>query len=245
MQRRTRLVATGGAVFLAGLVLLFPARVAYEWFAPETVRLSGISGTVWSGSAAEGTFGGFYAGNLDWRFRPAALFTGKAGYAVSADPAGGSLEANVGIAPGGSVHLTDLRARLPLAALGDVAAATGAEGRVDLQFDALVMDDDWPVRAAGAADLREFVIPALSPAPLGDYHAVFETANDGVTGRFEDVSGMLDLTGTLELRPDRTYVLSGRVRATNTAPSGLVQQLRFLGQPDANGMRSFRFEGEL
>lgn len=245
MQRRTRLVATGALVFLAGLVLLFPARVAYEWFAPETVRLSGISGTVWSGSAAEGTFGTFYAGNLGWRFRPAALLTGKIGYAVTADPAGGSFASDVGIAAGGSLHLTELRARLPLAALGNAAAAAGADGRIDLQFDTLVLDDGWPVRAAGAADLRGLVVPVLSSAPLGDYHAVFETADDLVTGRFEDASGVLDLAGTLELRADRTYVLSGRVRATNTAPPGLVQQLRFLGQPDADGMRSFRFEGEL
>lgn len=245
MQRRTRLVVIGVAVFAAGLVLMFPARVAYEWFAPETVRLSGISGTVWDGSAAEGTFGGFYAGNPGWRFRPTALFTGKLGYAVSADPAGGSFAGNVGIAPGGSVHLTDLGARLPLTSLGNAVAAVGAEGLADLQFDALVLDDGWPVRAAGAADLRELVIPVLSPEPLGDYHAVFETADDVVTGRFEDVSGVLDLVGTLELRPDRTYVLSGRVRATNTAPPSLVQQLRFLGQPDADGMRTFRLAGEL
>lgn len=245
MKRRTRLLAAGAAVFVAGLVLLFPARAAYRWFAPEAVRLSGIAGTVWSGSAAEASFGGFYAGNLGWRFRPAALFTGKIGYAVAADLAGGSLAGNTAIAPGGSVHLSDLRARLPLAALGDALAGIGADGLVDLRFDSLVLDDGWPVRAAGTVDVRDFVIPVLSSAPLGDYRAEWETADDVVTGRFEDVSGMLDLAGTLELRPDRSYVLSGRVRATNTAPPDLVQQLRFLGSPDAQGMRSFRFEGGL
>lgn len=245
MPLRIRLVAAGALVFVAGTVVLFPARVAYEWFAPESVRLSGISGTVWSGSAAEGSFDGFYAGNLGWRFRPAALLTAKLGYAVAADPSGGLLEGNVAISPGGAVHLGKLRAGLPLAALGDAAAAAGAEGVLDLAFDSLVLHDGWPVRAAGTAEVRGLVIPVLSSAPLGDYHAAFETVDGIVTGRFEDVSGVLDLDGTLELQADRSYVLSGRVRASNAAPTGLVQQLRFLGSPDEEGMRTFRFEGQL
>ena len=245
MPSRIRLAVTGACVFVAGIVLLFPARVAYEWFAPETVRLSGITGTVWSGSAVEGSFDGFYAGTLRWHFRPAALFTGKIGYAVAGEPAGGLLESNVAISPEGSLHLGDLRAGLPLAALGNAAAAAGAEGGLDVQFESLVLDDGWPVRATGAADVRGLTIPVLSSAPLGDYHAEFETVDGVVTGRFEDASGVLDLDGTLELQPDRRYVLSGRVRATNAAPPGLVQQLRFLGSPDAQGMRTFRFEGRL
>ena len=245
MLSRTRLVAAGACVFVAGIVLLFPARVAYDWFAPETVRLSGITGTVWSGSAVEGSFDGFYAGNPSWHFRPAALFNGKLGYAVAADPAGGMLEGNVAISPAGSVHLGKLRAGLPLAALGSAAAAAGAKGTLDLQFDSLVLDDGWPVRATGAAEVRGLIVPVLSPTPLGDYHAEFETVDGAVTARFEDLSGVLDLDGTLELQTDRRYVLSGRVRATNAAPPGLVQQLRFLGSPDAQGMRRFRFEGRL
>ncbi len=245
MQRWTRLAVTGAAVFLAGLVLLFPARVAYDWFAPETVRLSGLSGTVWSGSAAEGTFGGFYAGDLRWRFRPAALLSGKIGYAVSAEPAGGLLESKVAISPAGAVHLADLRAGLPLAALADNAALAGIEGVLDLQLGTLVLDDGWPVRAAGTAEVRGVVVPPLSSAPLGDYGAQFETADEVVTGRFEDVSGVLDLSGTLELRAGGAYIVSGRVRATPTAPTALAQQLRYLGSADADGMRTFRFEGQL
>ena len=245
MASRIRLAVTGAVVFLAGIVLLFPARVAYEWFAPETVRLSGITGTVWSGVAAEASFDGFYAGTLRWDFRPAALFTGKIGYAVAAEPAGGLLEGNVAISPAGSLHLADLRAGLPLAALGNAAAAAGAAGALDMQFDALVLDDGWPVRATGAADLQGLTIPLLSAAPLGDYHAGFETMDGVVTARFADASGVLDLDGTLELQRERRYVVSGRVRATNAAPPGLVRQLRFLGSPDEEGMRTFRFEGQL
>ena len=245
MPSRIGLAVTGACVFVAGIVLLFPARVAYDWFAPETVRLSGISGTVWSGSAVEGSFDGLYAGNLGWQFRPAALFTGKIAYAVTADPAGGLLEGRVAISPAGSVHLGDLRAGLPLAALGNAAAAAGAEGVLDAEFESLVLDDGWPVRATGAADVRGLTIPLLSSAPLGDYHAGFETVDGVVTARFEDASGVLDLEGTLELQSDRRYVVAGRVRATNAAPPALVQQLRFLGSPDTEGMRTFRFEGQL
>src|SRR5690606_9138686 len=84
VPRPGRLVAIGLAIFLCGLVALFPARVAYRALAPEGVSLAGLSGTLWNGAAAESSLGGVYLSELTWRFRPLALFTGKAGFAVSA-----------------------------------------------------------------------------------------------------------------------------------------------------------------
>ncbi|HEX2138297.1 MAG TPA: type II secretion system protein N, partial [Woeseiaceae bacterium] len=167
MQPRSRLAAIGAAVFLAGLVVLFPARVAYHWVAPEAVRLAGIDGTIWSGSAEEAALGDFYAGAVGWRLQPLALFTGKIGYAVTATPVGGSFASAIAIAPGGTVHFSDLDARLPIAALGGEAALAGTDGRVALQFGSLVLEDGYPVRAAGAAEVTDLVLSALSPSPLG------------------------------------------------------------------------------
>ncbi|HZD52325.1 MAG TPA: type II secretion system protein N [Woeseiaceae bacterium] len=230
---------------MAGLIVLFPARVAYHWIAPDTVRLSGITGTVWSGTAAEGSFGGVYVSNLTWRFRPLALLTGKAGYSIAGDPVSGSFAGNVAIGPGGAIHLSDLSARLRIAAVSSLGMVAGVDGMIDLQFDSLVLRDGLPVRGSGTVQVVDLVARQLSSSPLGDYRARIRTLKDVVSGEIEDVSGVLDVAGTLELRPDRSYALIGKVAATDGAPARVVQQLGYLGSPDANGMRSFRLEGRL
>ena len=47
------LLPVGLLTFVAAFIMLFPARVAYDWFAPPAVQMSGLDGTIWSGSAAE------------------------------------------------------------------------------------------------------------------------------------------------------------------------------------------------
>ena len=42
-----RYIFAGILVLLIVLLVTFPARVAYQWFAPPDLTLSGISGSVW------------------------------------------------------------------------------------------------------------------------------------------------------------------------------------------------------
>jgi hypothetical protein len=76
---RFRFVIVGLITLTVGLLLLFPARVAYQWFAPPGIALSGIDGTIWRGMAREGDVGGLYLRNVGWRVQPLKLCTGKIG----------------------------------------------------------------------------------------------------------------------------------------------------------------------
>jgi general secretion pathway protein N len=244
MPRPGRLVAIGLAIFLCGLIVLFPARVAYRALAPDGVRLAGLSGTVWNGAAAESRLGGLYLGDLSWRFRPLALVTGKAGFAVSGVSASGPLTGNFAVAPGGAVHVSDLRGSVPLSAVGGLATLGGVDGVLELDIGTLVLEGGLPVRGTGTLELTSLFARQLASAPLGNFRARLETVEGVLTATFEDVSGMLDLSGTLEVRPDRSYSLTGSVAATESAPQSLVRQLSFL-PADASGKRSFRMEGKL
>jgi hypothetical protein len=57
---RKSLLLVGLLTFVAAVILMFPARVAYDWFAPPAVQLSSLEGTIWSGSAAEVSAAGLY-----------------------------------------------------------------------------------------------------------------------------------------------------------------------------------------
>jgi len=240
-----RLIVAGAAALVIGLIVTFPARIAYQWFAPPGLVLSGISGSVWSGKAAQGSAANFYLSDLSWRFRPLSLFTLKAAYHIQATPPAGFMEADVALSPAGTVSFADLRAAIPLAAMSAIVPMNGIEGDVSVQLDRLVIDDGFPTEVNGTIGVSNLVLQALSRAAVGDYRAVLETADDAIRGTVEDVSGVLDIDGSLILGRDRTYSLVGKVAAGPNAPATILEQLRFLGSPDADGMREFRFEGSL
>jgi len=98
---RKSFLVIGLLTFVAGTVLLFPARVAYQWFVPEGIQLGGIEGSIWSGSAREMSGGGMYLRDVQWRLHPLRLFTGKLGLGIEASPGSGIIEADVALGPGG------------------------------------------------------------------------------------------------------------------------------------------------
>ena len=245
MKNTKRLILAGVLTFVAGLIITFPARVAYQWFAPPDLKLAGISGSIWRGTATQGSAGGIYLSDLKWSIRPVGLLTGKLEYATSSNLASGFLNANVAVGVGGSLMLSNVRGALTLDTLADMLPLNGIQGDVSLQIDELVVENGVPVEATGTLKIANLVSRYLSPTPLGDYQANFATEAEGILGSVDALSGVLDLTGTIRLSPDRNYAFTGKVAARSNAPINVSQQLQLLGSQDAEGKREFRIEGQL
>ena len=242
---RKRIVVTGIATFLVGALLLFPARVAYQWFAPEPVKLSGIEGSVWSGKASSGLVGGIYITNLNWSFKPFALLTGKLAFDTSVNTAAGPLSTGAAVAIGGKVSFTDLVASLQLAAVHPSMQANRIDGTVNIQLSSLILVNGWPTEVEGSIGVGNLVAGAAGPDPLGNFRADITTDESGIVGLVKDTGAVLDVTGTLQLGDNRSYSLIGLVTANSETPALLNQNLRALGSPDENGAREFRLEGSL
>ena len=245
MASPKRLILAGVATLVIGLIITFPARVAYQWFAPGELKLNGISGSIWRGAAARGSAGGVFLTNLKWRFRPLGLLTGKLQFATSSNPASGFLDADIALGAGGSLAMSDVAAAVSLAALADAFPLSGIEGDLSLQFEELVIRGGVPVEATGTINIANLVSPTLSATPLGDYRAEFQTADNVILASVEAVSGVLELAGTIRLTQDRNYEFVGQVAAKPNAPHSITQQLHFLGTPNSRGQREFRIEGQL
>lgn len=240
-----RLIAVGAAALVAALVVTFPARIAYQWFAPDELTLSGISGSVWNGAAAQGSVAGLFLSDISWRFRPLSLAGLKVGYAVAARVPSGFVESDVAFGAGGRVHFNELAAAVSLSSLASLLPDGGIEGDFSLQLDVLVLEGGFPTRVDGTVGISGLILRALSPTALGNYRAVLQTEDGRVSAALEDVSGVLDLSGNLVLERNRAYSFAGKVAATAEAPAAVNEQLRYLGSPDAEGRREFRFEGSL
>ena len=245
MQSRTRLLLIGGLVFGIGLVMFFPARIAYHWFAPDDVSLASIEGSIWSGNAGEASVAGVYLRNLNWRLRPTALLTGAVGFAIEARPTSGFVEGNVAFGLFGTVSASDLNASFPLQLLQDAMRRPGLAGSLSLQLAELELDGGVPVAAEGSLVVADLVLPEVHRYSIGGYRADFFTQDSGVISSVEDVSGMLDLAGTLQIGVDGTYQFLAKIAATDATPSNVRNQLRFLGSADDRGRHDIRVEGQL
>lgn len=244
IQQPKRLITIGVVVLSLGLLLQFPARTAYAWFAPEALKLSGLSGTVWHGTAAEGMAGDIYLRNIRWYFRPLALFGGKLAVVVSADPATGFINSEVAVTPTGTLLLRDLAGSLSLSSFQDSFQLKGFHGDLNLQFEEIAVRDGLPVRAVGSIGLARLRAPQLSGIALGDFRAEFHSDESGIIGSVENLSGALQVAGVIRLGPDRSYSFTGQVAATPQAPELIRQQLQMLGSADERGQREFRIEGQ-
>ena len=242
---RKSLLFVGLLTFVAAFVALFPARVAYHWFAPQALQLSGLEGSLWSGSAAEMSAAGFYRRDREWRLRPLRLFTGKVAASVEASPSSGFVEADVAVGPGGSISLSDVNGSLPLSDFASLARMPGLAGTASIQFEALRIRDGLPVAARGTLAVADLVAPLVDPGSIGGYRAEFFTEENAVIGSVEDVNGVFDLAGSLTISADRNYQFLGKVAATDGTSEKLKGQLRFLGTPNERGQHDIRLEGQL
>jgi general secretion pathway protein N len=244
-------IALGLGAYVAFVISMFPALLAYRWFAPDSVRLAGVDGTVWSGSAAIGSVGniGFHA--LEWRLRPWRLLLARASGQLQGRFADGFLTTNLeaGLS---QVAFSDLQVTTSLAGLQDVLPLGGVEGIVSANFASLRIEDDWPVEADGEVRIGELAVPPLM-APgaalidLGNLRIRFSASEPpNLLGAFEDQGGPLEVSGVVRISPDRSYVIEGTARSRPEAPDTLRQGLEIMtAPPDADGLRAFNFSGSL
>ncbi len=245
MQYRTRLIKIGVLTFIVGIILLFPARVAYQWFAPASLSLSGISGSVWSGRAREGDANGVYLRNLQWHIRPLDFVTLKLGFAVSTMLASGFIEGDVAIGVTGSIVARDISASVPLRTLQTSLGMPGLQGSLSAQFDVLKLEAGLPVTADGVLEVSNLIAPLIDRNSIGGYKAEFVTQESGVFASIEDTDGVVDLAGSLHVSADGSYLFIALLGVKPDTPANLRQQMQFLGSVNDRGQHELRIEGQL
>lgn len=244
MPTRRALIIAGVLTLFSALVILFPARVAFNWFAPPGINLGGIDGTVWSGTAHHMSIEGTYVSDIRWRAMPLKLITGKMAVAVSGKFASGFIETDVALGFGGDVYLTNLAGSLPVQSLQQSIGMTGLQGVLNVQFEYLRFSDGLPVAAKGTAEVSGLLLPLVSSMPIGGFRAEFFTQGDGIGASVEDTDGLVDLAGSLNIADDGNYQFLGLLAATPATPPQLQNQMRFLGSPNERGQYELRLEGQ-
>lgn len=246
---RLSLIALGAGAYVAFALSTFPASVAVRWFAPDTVSLAGVEGTVWRGSAAYGGASGYAVSDVRWQLRPAALVTGRLSLSAEARLGDGFVRTDVTLGRS-RVSFSELRAALDVALLSQMLPAE-ASGNASIELESLELIDGWPVRASGTVRVANLVsapwipVPGVTTFRIGNFVARLSTADGQVVALINDEGGPLELEGTARLMPERRYRLEARARPRPEAPDMLVQGLRIMAPPGSGGYHAVETSGEL
>jgi general secretion pathway protein N len=242
---RARLITLGVAVFFVGVVLFFPARVAYQWFMPAEIKVSGIDGTLWNGAAREANAGSVYLRELKWRIHPFELFTGRLGFAVETKLASGFLDGDFSFGITGTIAGRNVNAAMPLQALQAGLGIPGLQGGMSAQLSELEIEDGLPVVVNGVVNVSNLIVPLVQRDSLGGFKAEFLTQDASVVASVEDTDAVIDIAGSLQIFSDRRYQFLAQLSATENTPAPVRQQMQFLGSADERGQHEFRLEGTL
>lgn len=248
MNRRVA-TALGVALALAFVVFLVfraPATLVTGRVAEAVpgLRIDGVSGSAWRGSAASATLRGERLGAIEWRLTPTALLGGAAAGDVVLAAPGVELRARfrAGL-DGRTVRVDDADGLVPLAWLERITGARGPlGGTVTLVGASVEVDGGRVVDAAGTARLTDAVVTRPQRIALGDFTLALSARDGWLNGEVVDATGPVDIAGDVRAALDRRWEVDARLRIPG-ADRDTQFVLSLLGPADAAGYRPLRLSG--
>jgi len=232
-------------IWLALVVRATPAQWGI-WLADPPLHMSGVSGTVWSGSAASVVVpiqGGSYAlGSLHWQLKPLSLLTltpcAKIETRLDTQILSGVACAGLG----GKFSVSDMQLAVPAAAVADLWALVKVGGEISVQLESAKFEQDAITQLQGKGSWTQARYHN-SESWLGLGTIAFDLSADGSGGlkaKVFDIEGPLQLDLNTQFSMSGAYDIRGDIGLRQEAPVEIGQLLQVIA--DQNGQDSFSVE---
>jgi len=247
-------VIAGVLVFLIWLIVTIPARLvlAHVSNAVPMFYAEGVSGTIWSGSAARVsiTAPGFNheLGETRWQLHPLSLLGGRVALTLDAKNGRDHIASDAAITLGGRIILKNTELNLPASIIRSwYPIPAQVDGLLSLQLKSLsfanaAIDDldgvltwqDAQVDFAGAPVKLGSIVAKLGMGDKGEYKVALS-----------DLGGPLGVAGQLLVAPtERNWLADLKVTPKagfDPAVAGMISQF---GAKDPSGAISFKQSGK-
>lgn len=249
MSRRSlRWWLLGAAAYAVFLGASFPAQYLTDHLMKglPALQLSGVSGSLFSGSAAQVGYQGASFGAVDWQFDWLAPFSLNLGYRVHLHAEDRDLRGRLDFGFK-RVVLKDLEGRIPVSAFSSLSPLPpgSLDGSLSPRLKQLTLKAGRVTSAEGELDLDEATLRWPSAATLGSFRVLLTPATDGIQAQIADVASPFRLSADLSLSAGGAYHLSGTLGAHDPGDVATHNLLSGLGQPDSTGQYPFDFKGQL
>lgn len=210
---------------------------------PSVISCATVDGSIWSGTCTGLSIQGSPIGDVVWSAHPLRLFLGKLSANVILTRPTGSARGDFDVGLDKSITARNLQADLPLdrdvmSLLPRNLRTIHGNAHVDIASAHLVKN--IVTQLQGRIELHDLEDRDRDITPLGSYALTFPGGSGDPTGQLQDLGGPLAVEGTVRLTQDKAgFDVQGFVTPRPDAAPALVNQLQYLGSPDARGRRQF------
>lgn len=244
-MKKSRWIILLAVFWLALVVRATPAKWGV-WLAGPPLQMSGVSGSVWSGSAANVLVpiqGGSYSlGSLNWKLKPLSLLTlspcAKIETRLDTQVLSGVACAGLG----GKISLSDMQLTVPAAAVADLWALVKVGGEISVQLESAKFDQDAITELQGKGSWTQARYHN-SESWLGLGTIAFDLLEDGSGGlnaKIFDIEGPLQLDLNTQFSMSGAYDIRGDIDLRQEAPVEIGQLLQVIA--NQKGQDSFSVE---
>jgi len=243
--------------YLVFLIATFPASLATSFITSNPqlknqVKITAVSGTIWSGSAANVQISGVNLGALKWQVSALPLLIGEISSYVnfknlSSSSSNISGSGTIAMTFGGSLMLDDFSAAFPVDALTPFMYGMPARfsGDVQLRVDEMILEPGTRMNLKSKISVANAGLVSPQKIDYGNI-SIQATPNDSGTQLvLNDQGGPLILDGNVKLKGNGVYNINLSMGARETASKDLENGLRFLGRRDSSGKYNYRSNGKL
>lgn len=234
---------------LAVLVLAFvPAQFAIDRFGDRLgpLKLNQVSGTIWSGHAAETLLRGENIGALQWTLSPIGLLSGRADADLNLSGGPYVGHADVSVSRDRTVRISDLVVTMSarkIEPLLDIPALV-FRGEVIVSLNSAEVRGGVPMALDGNAVWNNAAVAGSAEAQFGRITSTFMSKP---TGGFEGT--VTDNGGPLQASGGYSATLAGYeavidLRARDNNPQ-VLEALQYIGQPQADGSSRLEIRGRI
>ena len=245
-------ISLGVIAYLVFAVYYFPASFAYSQAQSFTdnklpVKLNGVNGSIWSGSANSVTVGQSNLNDVKWHFKPFSLILGKLELGWEFVVEDGYGKGVAGRSLLGATYLHNVEAWLPALDIMSMAnlAHLRLGGSLAINLEEFELGSEKINAILGSITWHEAEIAILQPVKLGGLEVIFEPTEEGIVGNIADKGGPLQANGKLVLTDDGKYTLDGEVSVRDPSEAALKSSLNMLGRPDKSGKIKLKRSGDL
>ena len=241
-MKRSLWIALAAIVFAAIVIARMPA----AWIIPAgrpQGSCASVDGSLWSGTCAGLNVRGTPVGDLSWELHPLRLAAGRLAAHVTVTQGAANATADVELGLGQRLSARHVLADFPLDPKLVPGLPPALHGHAHLDLALLEIQHGIITQLQGRIEAHDLQERSGANTSLGSYVVTFPAGSGDPIGQIRDLEGPLALEGTLHLTRQPGFELEGLIAARQGAPAELINNLRFLGSPDASGRRTFSLSG--
>ena len=236
INKRIILIAT--ITYLFFLIGNLPANIILTSIKlPGNVKVSDVSGTVWTGKIQNLHVSGITVGTVEWSLQPFRLLLGSLSADVTVKKERQYIKSKIHYTLTGKTELEDTRININLTSLQPLTYGMpfSYTGNLTGHLPVSYFKKDSFISLNGKLSLRNLEMVSPQRQAFGNFDIDLRAENEGMTsGLVKDNSDEISLSGKLAIYKDGLLKLSAKL-AARQKDSSIDNMIAFLGNKDSNG----------